>query len=425
MSANELQTQPYCTEYSNVSSAVSPTVLSNCSVLRHDEVLDYSEFEEWQRLALMAYNINMNYLWFVFALGFPGNLATIVTTIKMAAVGPPSLYVLLLAIVDNLAITVKLLYHQLVLHGVVLGAEGCKTLTFLGSFLVAIANWILVFLAVERFLAVHYPLTRSASKRCRIRKATMSVSLVAFVLFCIFLPLVWTHSYIYDERNNRMYCGVVKMYEQFIRTAWYWIDSIVYAIIPCTLLFVFNILIIRDVRHSLLTHIILTNNNSCVRGQLFHLQVTAMLLTASVVFVVLILPICIFFILDPYWVVQIYTVADGRKRLFRQCAFLLCDMSHAVNFYLYFLSARNFRNRFLKMFVCKSCDKKRRGSTGVRSNPMYYMWVAAGSHHEQKDLQNDTLAHFKQQLSKHTTRCSCHQCTKTSQSFYNVLFDLC
>ncbi|XP_041366884.1 galanin receptor type 1-like [Gigantopelta aegis] len=363
----------FCADYKTTPNGTISIQLFNCSAPQNEDYLDYSEIEEWQRLAMMAYNINMNYLWFVFALGFPGNLATIVTTIKMAAVGPPSLYVLMLAIVDNLAITVKLLYHQLVLHGVVLGAEGCKTLTFLGSFLVAMANWILVFLAVERFLAVHFPLTRSASKRCRIRKATLSVSFVALVLFCIFLPLIWTHSYIYDERNNRMYCGVVKTYEHFIRTAWYWIDSIVYAIIPCTLLFVFNILIIRDVRHSLLTHIILTNNNGCTRGQLFHLQVTAMLLTVSVVFVVLILPICIYFILDPYWVVQIYTVADGRKQLFRQCAFLLCDMSHAINFYLYFLSARNFRRRFLHMFICKSCDEKRRHSTGIRSNPMYYM----------------------------------------------------
>ena len=37
-----------------------------------------------------------------------------------------------------------------------------------------------------------------------------------------------------------------------------------------------------------------------------------------------------------------------------QVTFALSDLNHAINFYLYFLSARHFRRRFFDLFRCTS-----------------------------------------------------------------------
>ena len=81
-----------------------------------------------------------------------------------------------------------------------------------------------------------------------------------------------------------------------------------------------------------------------------------MLLSATVVFIVLAFPICIFMVAQAHWTVtQGYTRSNALKELLRQLAFVLVDSTHAVNFYLYFLSARRFRHHFLRLVTCRSC----------------------------------------------------------------------
>ncbi|XP_046332625.2 probable G-protein coupled receptor 139 [Haliotis cracherodii] len=328
-----------------------------------DPRLIYEEYDKWVELATVSYYIDQRYLWFIFAFGFPGNIATIFTILRVGHVGTPSFYVLLLAVVDNLAIVVKLLYHQLAMYSVPIGVSGCKTLKFLGSFLVAFANWVLITLAVERFIAIHFPFSQTSTRKFKMKKAVLVVSVEAGILFWVFAPVLWTHSYIYDSYLDVMRCGEPEEYRYFVEEVWHWIDSVVYAVIPCISLFTLNVLIIRDTTHSLKTRTLLTNSINSRRGSNFNVQITAMLLTASIVFVLLTLPVCVYYVVNVYWHVSPYSVQQGWKSIFRDMAYLLCDLSHAVNFYLYFLSARKFRRNFLKVVMCS-----RRGAAYPNSN---------------------------------------------------------
>ena len=70
--------------------------------------------------------INKYYIWVVFAFGFPGNLLSLLTILRMPTVSSSKMHVAMLAVVDNLAIVAKLLYHQLMARPVSLGHAGCK-----------------------------------------------------------------------------------------------------------------------------------------------------------------------------------------------------------------------------------------------------------------------------------------------------------
>lgn len=73
--------------------------------------------------------INEYYLWVIFALGFPGNVLSLLTILRMPTVSSSKMHVAMLAIVDNFAIVSKLLYHQLTSHEISLGDAGCKVRT--------------------------------------------------------------------------------------------------------------------------------------------------------------------------------------------------------------------------------------------------------------------------------------------------------
>ena len=70
--------------------------------------------------------INKYYLWAIFAIGFPGNLLSLLTILRMPTVSSSKMHVAMLAIIDNCAIVSKVLFHQLTEHKISLGDAGCK-----------------------------------------------------------------------------------------------------------------------------------------------------------------------------------------------------------------------------------------------------------------------------------------------------------
>ena len=89
-----------------------------------------------------------------------------------------------------------------------------------------------------------------------------------------------------------------------------------------------------------------------------------MLITVSVVFVLTTLPNCIMFIAQNYWDYEKDILTFANHYLIYQIVFVLSDSNHAVNFYLYFLSGRKFRQHFCNLICCRiQSEKKRRMTT--------------------------------------------------------------
>ncbi|KAL8608757.1 hypothetical protein ACOMHN_066305 [Nucella lapillus] len=108
-------------------------LLNNNTVPFYDDSMmtleEYEEFLKVEDIFNTAMAINRYYLWPLFILGFPGNCAAIITIFRMrSCIGTFPVFVVMLAVMDSLAILVKLLFYQLLDHKVDLGGLGCGLL---------------------------------------------------------------------------------------------------------------------------------------------------------------------------------------------------------------------------------------------------------------------------------------------------------
>ncbi|XP_067648924.1 probable G-protein coupled receptor B0563.6 [Haliotis asinina] len=309
--------------------------------------------EMWKVVEQIAFDMETVYLWVILALGFPGNCAAIVTVIKMFPGRSLTMYVALLAAVDNLSILVKILMFVLLDKGMNVGNLGCKTLGYFGNVLSTFANWLLVAMSIERFAAVWFPL-----KFVQIwspKKSIATVMTMAFLLAAMFLHLFWIMRFVDDKDAGMKYCSIYDEYKYFMMHIWYWINVIIYAVLPCILLMIFNALIVVGIVQSRNAHRQF-KGYSCKDKQINvdrHRPVTLMLVAAAVSLVILTTPRCVMLILTPYWTPPAGTMEGSVEYLIDCIAFVLCDFTHAINFYVYSLSTEIFRRQFIDILTCR------------------------------------------------------------------------
>ncbi|XP_071109013.1 probable G-protein coupled receptor B0563.6 [Haliotis cracherodii] len=306
---------------------------------------DYNadDADEYERLFAAGVYINNYYLWVIFGFGFSGNIASTVTLSRMKPMTTSKFYVALLAIIDNMAIFQKLLFHQLTYHEVEIGSIGCRIMNFLYLCLVTYSNWILVFMAIERFMAVTFPLRVSVI--WNLNRARLSMIILGVVITAIYSHTFWT-----TLSHDGIQCGIAEEYDFFYRRIWYWINASLYSFIPSAILIVCNLLITLRVRKSGQRRSRLYSETELERGthlNRYERQITIMLLTVAVVFLVLTLPRTVFVLVDSSWTPGRLSLNYARKLLLDQLTFFLCDATHAVNFYLYFITGQKFRQSFL------------------------------------------------------------------------------
>lgn len=215
-------------------------------------------------------------------------------------------------------------------------------------------------MTLERFIAVWFPLkvTRIYSKT----KATV-------VLVCICLLTVGFNAiYLWIVHQNSdggagLSCAIKQKYE-FLKTYWYWADALAYSIIPCLLVIISNTLIIFNVQLSSKKQRHLTNNiDKSSRRMRDQQQITTMLIVISLVFLALMVPNSVFYVVSSYWHTTPYSYDHVKFRFCKQLVHVLSDLNHAVNFYLYFLSMATFRRRFLETVCCRRPTKKPKGTS--------------------------------------------------------------
>lgn len=64
------------------------------------------------RIQAMTEALKQQYMWFIFSFGFPGNLVSFAVILRLRCFGSQAIYVATLAVVDNMAILVKLILLQ-------------------------------------------------------------------------------------------------------------------------------------------------------------------------------------------------------------------------------------------------------------------------------------------------------------------------
>lgn len=295
--------------------------------------------------------INEYYLYLVSGIGVPGNIACIITLISMKQKLSSALFMMTLAVADLVAIAFKLSFLLLTKKDVQMGNTGCQLVYMLGTASQMYSNWILVAMTAERFIAIWFPF--QVKKFCT-RKNAVSVLVVLLIFFIIAnVQFLFTFEEVPDPFMS-WNCQPKKKFQEFIQFVWYWIDGALYAIIPIIIILILNSLIIYAVRKSSKSHLHLTNRIQNLNEKISQQkQITTMLLTTSIMFILLIMPNCVFFIAREYWTWKETPLGNAQYYLVYQLVFLLSDLNHAVNFYLYCFSGRKFRQKFKDLILCR------------------------------------------------------------------------
>ena len=198
------------------------------------------------------------------------------------------------------------------------------------------ANWIVVAMTTERFLAVWFPLR--VGRMYTRRKALLVLAVLALLTASVSAVLFWAF-----EENvwcGMPYCSIRAEYAEFIRETFYYLHGSYSLILPCCFICLGNSLIIFNVIKAGKVQRQMTNSFSEAgsRKARDQKQITVMLVVVSVVFLALNMPNAVFYMVKKYWPkFQTYSYEHAKYFFTARFISVLSDANHAVNFYIYFL----------------------------------------------------------------------------------------
>ncbi|KAK7508536.1 hypothetical protein BaRGS_00000102 [Batillaria attramentaria] len=284
------------------------------------------------------------YIWILCLLGLPGSAAAVATILSMR-VTTATFYVALLAVVDGTALVLKLIFHQLSTYDALpVRGAGCRILTMVVELCSCWANWVLVLICFERFVSVRFPIQK---RFCFTKKrAYVTAAVVFLVMFVSFTPFLYAEGYcncIHDLYRDLEY-----------KDAWLAVQTALYFVLPFIAVAILaTLIIVYLVRHRRRRHakpVCGDDGGSTERAM------SVMMVSAAVAFLVLTLPTCVYYLI-PKRMKNQWRLADGVVYMLFQVTTALADANHAVNFYIYFLSAARFRNRFKELIRADKCSR--------------------------------------------------------------------
>ncbi|KAK2158225.1 hypothetical protein LSH36_174g02023 [Paralvinella palmiformis] len=254
-----------------------------------------------------------------------------------------SLYLTVLAVVDTAVLYTGLLRYWIrALYGLdirTLSVAGCKLHIFLVYFLVHFEAWILVWVAVERLVAIFVP--HRAKDLFTKKSAAIQLIVTATALMILNAHFFWTETIV----DTYCFPSDTK-YEYFRNVVWSWIDFVVASLAPFVLMISINVAIIVRLVYLRKRH----NLNARADDKTRMTTMTTILITVSCMFFITTAPITIYIGTQKHWRSKAETDRDEAKiELVWASVNMAAYTNCATNFILYCLSGPSFRRELVKM----------------------------------------------------------------------------
>ena len=283
---------------------------------------------------------------FIATLGFIGNPLSFVVSRQRMGTSSPHFYMTVLAFWDFSFIIFKTIYNYKTNLGIRMGDVTCKLFHFLFPYTSHCAVWTLVAMTFERFIAIWFPWKMTS--QFAVTRAKITVIIISLTLFGLNMHVMWT--YRAEYRNNSVRCRM----NTDIRLIWDWVDHVLYSFGPFLGIIILNVMIIIGLRNKEKKLGSLRKGPRDTGHVKTQRQITVMLLSVAMAFAILTGPKCIFGLINKYWDRSEFTTKDKAVWFLVFIIFdSLEDLQHCINFYLYFLTGRNFRKELMELFPCK------------------------------------------------------------------------
>jgi hypothetical protein len=290
-------------------------------------------------------------------LGLIGNFLTVVLLLQPRLKGhPTSQFMIAVAIFDSLSlISATFLQHvpQAYYHRTPRGLA-CKLSHFLVRFNAESSNMILASMSVERCVAITNPL-RARQMQSRTKKALLIIGCM-----CVVLAYTSYNIWGYNDINGR--CTFV-FNQYFTPELRYALDYGVFILLPGLILFVTNMIIITSLLRSKSKK--LTEGQQDDKGlDQKTRSLIAMLIAASMAFIVLKTPFHIVAVLAPFKTMSFYQESAklAGLRLAFGITLWMQQANHGINFYLYILTGSEFRGALISLIRRLFCGYKEQTS---------------------------------------------------------------
>ena len=309
-------------------------------------------------------------LWKIFSpifliVGISGNILSMaVLSRQRMRQTTTSVYLRLLALVDFTVIVVgvppHLMYNYAGLDIKNEGAFTCKFYSWLSPTVTALSWWMLPVITLDRFIMVKYPVwaknhstKRSAVVLVLILAATISVLNSHHLIFLSTsetrIPSNFTNATV--TVTNLRCDPNPQWYKLFYHRVWPIVILILYNIAPVTFLIICNLLLIIElIKRSRQNQTRRAKGGDNVKDSRATKSIMKMLTTVCIIFLITSSPMCLNLVITPY-IFDRRSKHDAAKMLLIQSvAQLLMYSNNTINFLLYTLSGKVFRNEFRAMF---------------------------------------------------------------------------
>ena len=234
--------------------------------------------------------------------------------------------------------------------------------------------WLTVVLSLERYIAICRPFY--APHICSICRARIIIVVIYIVNFILRTPNFWEHKIVevYDPSKNSMLKYIT--FTDFAvshsyQTVYPWIVDVMYTTaIPFLLLFVLSMRLIWEVRKSTAyiqrNLIVAKNVNHIVQRE--ELQITIMLISVVIVFLICQFPYIIYTVIAS---VNKFLSPSSNFHLFRYITIMMLSLKAAINFILYCWFSEKFWVTLKKTVCVHYCLKLPRDYSDLTSASLY------------------------------------------------------
>ncbi|CAH1781550.1 unnamed protein product [Owenia fusiformis] len=246
----------------------------------------------------------------------------------------------------------------------------CKIHIFFTYMFIDLSAWMLVCVTIDRVILVYLPL--KAKSICTRKKTIIVICLVTLFLVgvnCHWFFTVGQRDFTKLIEEVQLTCAFLEGFEEFHQTYWPLIDASVRSFIPFTVLFVSNILIIAQLVRAAIRRKKQMNASTSKTDDATR-SMTIMLVMISFLFLSFTSPAVILDIIIQPDITRAPTVAEkASEKLTVAVVNLLMYMNSALNFVMYCLSGKKFRNS-LRELLCgkKSTYRKQTNTQSMMTN---------------------------------------------------------
>ena len=250
-------------------------------------------------------------------------------------------YMSIIAVNDNIVLSLN--FHRWLVENTAFSIytdTGCRAIIYLVHVFGGFGAYEIVLMTLDKVIAIKLP--HKSALLCTAKRAKIFSIINLLTMTIFYLP-----NLDFSKSVGKGDCA------RYVKEGWYvtaysYMSIIVTPVVPVSLLFVMNIIIIKTVWKSQRMRYINRTGQDKTKGT--EVQLTIMLILVSSLFVILLLP---FEIREIYY--TIFSKAETPKQFaififVFDVTYELYNINYGINFYLYFISGTKFRRDLLNIF---------------------------------------------------------------------------